>query len=115
MSDKRNAQVLRKIIGHLDHTLEYCEGRDFQDFVDNRMLQEACVFNVLQIGELARNGLDDAFSAAHPEIPWRQMYGLRNRIVHDYEGVRMRIVWETITGDFKPLRDALSDILNRMN
>lgn len=114
MSNRRNAQALGKIIGHIDHTLEYCAGQDFEGFMSNRMLQEACVFNVLQIGELARNGLDEEITAAHPEVPWRQMYGLRNRIVHDYEGIHMKIVWETITRDFKPLRDMLFDILNQI-
>ena len=52
-------------------------------------------FNILQIGELSRNALNDDFKDAHPEIPWRQMYGLRNRIVHDYEDVRLKIVWDT--------------------
>jgi uncharacterized protein with HEPN domain len=69
-------------------------------------------FNVLQIGELSRNALNDDFKDAHPEIPWRQMYGLRNRIVHDYEGVRLKIVWDTITQDFKPVRDQLQTILD---
>ncbi len=111
MNNKRIAQTLKKIIAHIDHTLEYSRGLDFDAFMKNRMLQEACVFNILQIGELARNGLDDAFTAAHPQIPWRQMYGLRNRIAHDYEGIRMQIVWETITQDFEPLEAALSEIL----
>ena len=66
MSNKRIAQTLKKIIAHIDHTLEYCQGLDFDGFMANRMLQEACVFNILQIGELARNGLDEAFTAAHP-------------------------------------------------
>ena len=111
MSDKRNLQALRKLI---DHTLEYCDGQDFDSFMENRMLQKACVFNVLQIGELAKNGVDAEFAKAHQEIPWRQMYGLRNRIVHDYEGIRMKIVWETITNDFRPLRNALLKILDSL-
>ena len=55
------------------------------------MLQEACVFNLLQIGELA-NHLSPEFTADKPSIPWRQMIGLRNRFVHDYDGIRMMIV-----------------------
>ena len=39
----------------------------------------------------------------HPEIEWRQMRGMRNRIVHDYEGIRLEIVWETIQNDFPEL------------
>ena len=114
MSSNRIVQSLRKIISHIDHTLEYCEGVSFDAFMRNRMLQEACVFNILQIGELSKNGLDEAFAAMHPEIPWRQMYGLRNRIAHDYKGIQMKIVWETITYDFRPLRDSLSRILAQL-
>ena len=47
MSNKRDRHILRKLINHIDHTLEYCEGVDFDALVNNRMLQEACVFNVL--------------------------------------------------------------------
>ena len=114
MSSKRTVQTLRKIIAHIEHTLEYCEGLSFDGFMGNRMLQEACIFNILQIGELARNGLDEDFTAAHPEIPWRQMYGLRNRIAHDYEGIRMKIVWETISQDFAPLMRTLKEILSSL-
>ncbi|MBQ8953389.1 MAG: DUF86 domain-containing protein [Clostridia bacterium] len=92
--------------------MEYCDGCDFEAFMANRMLQEACVFNILQIGELAKNGLDESFTNAHADIPWRQMYGLRNRIAHDYEGIQMRIVWETISNDFPALRRALEAILD---
>ena len=112
MSNNKDKQVLRKLINHIDHTLGYCEGVDFDAFMNNRMLQEACVFNVLQIGELSRNALSVDFKEAHPDIPWRQMYGLRNRIVHDYEGVRLKIVWDTITQDFIPLRDQMQKILD---
>lgn len=114
MSDRRNLLTLRKIIRHIEHTLEYCQGLDFEGFMGNRMLQEACVFNALQIGELARNGLDTAFTESHPEIPWRQMYGLRNRIAHDYEGIQMKIVWETITQDFEPLKESLRQIMDTL-
>ena len=114
MSNKREKQTLRKLITHIDHTLEYCEGVSFDAFMSSRMLQEACVFNVLQIGELARNALDAEITNAHPDVPWHQMYGLRNRIVHDYEGVRMKIVWDTINQDFAPLRKHLLEILDSM-
>ena len=71
---------------------------------------EACVFNRGQLGELCRI-VDDAFAAAHPEIPWREMYGLRNRIVHDYEGVNLRLVWEIISEDIPALKDTLEKLV----
>ena len=112
MSSEKSRQILRKIITHIDHTLEYCQGESFESFMNNRMLQEACIFNLLQIGELSKLGLDEGFTRQYPDIPWHQMYGMRNRLVHDYEGVRLRIVWETISKDFGPLKATLESILN---
>ena len=79
--------------------------------MNNRMLQEACIFNLLQIGELSKLGLDAGFMTSYPHIPWRQMYGMRNRLVHDYEGIRLQIVWETISTDFPSLKTSLEAIL----
>lgn len=114
MSNSRIIQVVRKIVIHIDHTLEYCAGMSFEGFMQNRMCQEACVFNILQIGELAKNGLDESFIVAHPTIPWKQLYGMRNRIAHDYEGIRMTIVWETLQNDFPLLKIELLKILDEL-
>ena len=67
------------------------------------------MFNLSQLGELCHVA-DDAFTVAHPEIPWREMYGLRNRIVHDYEGVNLMLVWEIITEDLPELEQVLQSI-----
>ncbi len=112
MNDKIQ-QTLEKMIQRMERTLGYCAGQTFGSFQTNSMLQEACVFNVLQIGELAKNGIDDAFAAEHPDIPWRHMYGMRNRIAHDYDGIRFTIVWQTITEDFALLIPRLQAILDR--
>ena len=114
MSNNKTYQTVKKIIAHIEQTLAYCQGYSFESFMNHRMLQEACAFHVLQIGELSKNGLDEGFTSAHPEIPWRQMYGMRNRIVHDYEGIQMKIVWNTISDDFPALKLALQTVLKEM-
>ncbi len=58
------------------------------------------------MGELV-NRIDEEFEAAHPEIPWRYIYSLRNRIVHDYEGVNLQLIWEIIHDDLPDLRELL--------
>lgn len=72
-------------------------------------LVEACVFNLSQLDELCRFA-EDTFIQAHPEIPWHEMYGLRNRIVHDYEGVNFRLGWEIISEDMPKLRHNLQKL-----
>ena len=56
------------------------------------MLVEASVFNLGQLGEVS-NKIDEEYEEEHPEIPWRQIYGLRNRIIHDYEGINLNLIW----------------------
>ena len=86
------------------------EAMTTRPFSADSKLVEACVFNLSQLGELCKVA-DDSFTAAHPEIPWREMYGLRNRIVHDYEGVNLKLVWEIIQGDLPELEEALKKLL----
>jgi len=51
------------------------------------MLTEACVFNLLQVGEMCNQDLSDTLKMQYARIPWHQIYGLRNRIVHGYDDV----------------------------
>ena len=112
MNNDKDQRTLRKMLERIDRAIIYCHDQTFASFQQNTMLQEACVFNILQIGELAKYGLSDPFVTSHPDIPWHQINGMRNRIVHGYEGVQLRIVWETITEDFPKLQTALAAILD---
>jgi uncharacterized protein with HEPN domain len=75
------------------------------------MMVEACVFNLSQIGELV-NKLDKEYMSQHPDIPWVEMKGLRNRIVHDYEGINLILIWEIIDIDIKKLKEQLLILTN---
>lgn len=106
----RNEIIVQKMRGYSTKLIDYCSGYTYDTFTADVKLVEACVFNLSQLGELCRV-VDDAFAAAHPEIPWREMYGLRNRIVHDYEGVNLRLVWEIISEDIPALKDTLEKLV----
>lgn len=108
MSNNRFEQIREKIIHHIERTISYCQDASSEDFFNNPMMQEACILNVLQIGELAAKAIEWGIDAEYPDIEWRQMRGMRNRIVHDYDGVRLEIVWETIRNDFPALREKLN-------
>ena len=105
----RNEVIVRKMAGYVSKVLGYCEGCTYDSFVADSKLVEACVFNLSQLGELCRIA-DEDYKAGHPELPWHEMYGLRNRIVHDYEGVNLSLVWEIISEDLPEVQK----ILDRM-
>lgn len=101
--------VVQKLITHTRKILGYCDGVSYAQFSADSKLVEACVFNLSQMGELS-NRIDATFAQAHPEIPWRQIYGLRNRLVHDYEGVNLTLIWEIIHDDLPPLLKQLKNL-----
>lgn len=109
----RNEIIIQKIIVYSEKILKYCEAfSDKNSFLSNSMLIESCVFNLSQIGELA-NKLDTSFTDKHTDIPWRALYGLRNRIIHDYDGVNFNLVWDIIQDDIPKLIISLKDLSKR--
>lgn len=111
--DSRDIQVLQKINDHIAAVFTYCKGCEtLDDFQADKMRVEACVFNLMQIGELAKKSLSDDAKAQIKTIPWNQIYGLRNRIVHGYSGVNMQIVWDTIKNDLGELKNEIADALS---
>lgn len=81
----------------------YVDGLDFTAFERDKRTQQAVVLNLLLIGEVASRVADGAprFIAAHPEIPWAAMRGMRNRIAHGYFELDIEVVWDTV-GDAVP-------------
>lgn len=110
--DSKDGRVLKKLWGHTRAILRYCQDcQTLEDFAAESMRVEATVFNLMQIGELAKTSLSDAAKTAIPNIPWKQLYGMRNRIVHGYDGVDMRIVWDTVSEDIPQLHQSLKAII----
>ncbi len=72
--------------------------------------QDAALYNFMVIGEAAKR-LDDSFRAAHPTIPWRKLAGLRDVLIHRYEGVDLERVWRIIQEDLPGLKQAIEAIL----
>ena len=97
----RNEVIVRKMTVYVSKVLGYCEGRTYDGFIADS--------NLSQLEELCRIA-DEDYKAAHPELPWHEMYGLRNRIVHDYEGVNLRLVWEIISEDLPEVQKVLDKL-----
>jgi len=87
---------INKIIDYSNKVISYCANiNDINEFMDNSLVVEACALNLIQIGELV-NKIDKSFINDNPHIPWRAVYNLRNRIVHDYEGLIYMLIWKII-------------------
>lgn len=92
--------VLEKIKIYAEQAIQFKEGMTFEGFSDDPKTISACVFNLSQIGEMVTR-LNPEFLEASNQIPWHKMRGMRNRIIHDYEGIQLNIVWDVLV-DFLP-------------
>lgn len=89
----------------------YTKSTNFQSFSEDEKTIDAVVRNFEIIGEAA-NRMDPDFRLLNPEIEWNRIRGLRNRIVHEYFGVDLEIVWSIIENDLDSLIEQLISILD---
>jgi uncharacterized protein with HEPN domain len=76
----------------------FVEGLSKEDFLEDKRTQQAVIMSLVIIGEAATRVIEGhaAFADAHPEIPWRSMRGMRNRIAHGYFAINLDVVWDTV-------------------
>lgn len=107
---KGDKYFLKKIIENIDFILEKTDGMSLEQIKNNDVLIDSIMFRFIQIAEEAQE-LSSSFKDKTATLPWHQLNGIRNRIVHAYEIIRIDIIYETIIKDLKPFRDTLIQYL----
>ena len=98
----------------MDFLTENCSAIDVQNLMEDKVLSRACLKSLEIIGEASRNISED-LRMTHPEVPWRQMTGLRNKLVHHYFGVDWEIVADVLKNELPGLRQDIFRLLYRQN
>jgi uncharacterized protein with HEPN domain len=88
----------------------YISNMNFDDFQKDRKTIDAVVRNLEIIGEASRS-IPEEIKNNHPEIDWKGIIGLRNRIAHEYFGISVSIVWEIIKSDLPALKEKIKHLL----
>ncbi len=107
MSKRPIDLLLNDIIDSIDRIEQYAEGMSFEAFSGDQKSIDAVARNLQIIGEAASR-LPDDFKEEHSSLEWHKIVGLRHRIVHEYFGVDIQIVWQVLRKDLPALRDNLS-------
>jgi uncharacterized protein with HEPN domain len=94
----------------MDFIAKYCAIVGIETLMTDEVLRRACVKSLEIIGEASRNISDD-LKKAHPEIPWRLMIGMRNKLVHHYFGVDWEIVDDAIKNELPEIKLKMKKIL----
>ena len=98
---------LEDILESIQKIKEYTAGVDFAEFDDNTQHQDAVIRRLEIIGEAVK-GLPSELKAKYPDIPWKQIAGMRDILIHEYAGVSLKRVWKVVTDDLGPLKKVAS-------
>ncbi len=105
-----------RLFDYLDHMRQaaidacrFVEGLTEDEFLQDKRTQQAAIMSLIIIGEAATKVMDGyaGFTEAHPQVPWRSMRGMRNRIAHGYFDINLAVVWDTVQA-------ALPDLLEKL-
>lgn len=110
MSRHEDTVSLRQMLDHIEETAAIVEGRTRKDLESDRVFFLALLKLVEIVGEAATR-VSDTTQAGHPGIPWREIVGTRNRLIHGYDAVDYEIFWEIVTADFPPLAEEIKRLL----
>ena len=93
---------------------QFTQGIKYHDFVKD----EKTVFAVLRafeiIGEATKN-VSKSIKTKYANVPWREMTGIRNKLIHEYFGVINQVIWKTLKEDIPPLKPKIEQILQDLN
>ncbi len=115
MSEDRIVEYLGHMLEAAQLAMSYVAGIDREDFLADKRTQQAVILNIVVIGEAANKIVKDYadFVERHPDIPWKNMKGMRNRIAHGYFDINLEIVWSTTQTALPNLIDRLTSIHDR--
>ena len=103
-------ELIRHILDEIDYILTQIPNTDFDSFVKNATLKRAFVRSIEIIGEASKK-LPEDVKSKQPDIEWRKVAGMRDRLIHDYFGVDYTIVWDVATTKLPDLREKLQSLL----
>ena len=110
---KQNLPFLKHIFDETIFLLKETKGFSYEDFISNELLKRACSRSIEIIGEATKNISID-FKKKYKDIEWKDIAGMRDKIIHFYFGVKWEIVWSVIRNEIPLLKEKIETIIKEM-
>jgi len=111
---KDDSVYLRHVLDAICRIEEYTRGITHENFLRSHLRQDAVIRQIEVIGEAVKK-LSPELKGRHPEIPWKDVAGMRDKLIHDYFGVDLDAVWDTVKKDIPPLKDEIREVIKTLS
>jgi uncharacterized protein with HEPN domain len=111
MSKRKEMDYIKDMLEAAGKAAIYCKDLNYEEFSNDIKTQDAVIRNIEILGEAAKK-VSKNIRDIYPEIPWKNITGMRDKLIHDYFGVNIDIVWDVIKNDFPGLIDRITIILD---
>jgi uncharacterized protein with HEPN domain len=109
MSERKPSVIIQDILKCIEHIQSYTADFSFDEFSFHFMAIEACLYNIQVIGK-AISQLPEDIKDNNPQIPWILIKGMRNRLIHEYFGTDLQLVWNVIKNELPVFKNDLEII-----
>ncbi len=106
----RDEEALIDIYNAVNDILSFTDGITKKNLEIDKMRVNATLYSIQIIGEATKR-LSSEFRQVNPEIPWKKMAGMRDKIVHDYNRINLNLIWEVATQEIPKLREQIKILL----
>jgi uncharacterized protein with HEPN domain len=112
---KRDSRLyLDDILDAVEKIENYVEGLTFEQFSEDSKTVDAIVRNFEIIGEATKR-IPSETKDKYPQIPWKMMAGTRDKLIHEYFGVNMQVLWKAVKEDIPPLKRSIKQLLQKID
>ena len=110
---KRDEVFIRHILDEIDFLIDSSKGLEYEGLIKDETLKRAFVRSLEVIGEATKN-ISSEFRQKYTDVEWRDLTGLRDKLVHRYFGVQWEIVWDVVKNKIPQLKGRIEGILKEI-
>lgn len=114
MRRRDDTLYLRHLLSAITRIEEYLQGIDKTNFTQSNLLQDGVIRQLQIIGEAASR-ISIELRERYPQVPWSDIVGMRHKIVHDYFGIDMDVVWTAATEEAPVLKKQIQELLDEVS